>query len=104
MFVYWLEIRNNLGMKGKTYIFLLQIFIMAFVQKEYWECPFCHEGQIEVLIRPTVYSMKRSAVRGGRKVSFHRVREEIVVLSESCPVCGKSREEIEKKWREEGII
>jgi len=77
---------------------------MAFIQKEYWTCPFCGEGQIEVLIRPAVYSMKRSAVRGGRKVTFHRVREEIVILSEKCPVCGKSAKEIEKKWKEEGII
>ena len=77
---------------------------MPFLQKEYWTCPFCGEGQIEVLIRPTTYSVKRSAVRGGRKTSFHKVKEEVVILTEKCPVCGKSAEAIRKKWREEGIL
>ena len=77
---------------------------MSFLQREYWTCPFCNEGQIEVLIRPPAYSVKRSAVRGGRKTTFRKVREEIVILTEKCPVCGKSREAIRKKWKEEGIL
>jgi len=77
---------------------------MVFIQKETWECPFCGAESIEVMIRPSTYVAKRSAVRGGRKISYHKVREEIVILTENCPNCGKKREEIEKKWKEEQII
>ncbi|MEM5832428.1 MAG: hypothetical protein QXI09_01385 [Candidatus Aenigmatarchaeota archaeon] len=77
---------------------------MAFLQKEIWECPFCGEETIEVLRRPSTYVVKRSAVRGGRKTSYHKVKEEVIVLSETCPNCGKKKEEIERKWREEQII
>lgn len=78
---------------------------MAFVQKDYWPCPFCDKGIIEVLVRPSTLSAKRSrSAAAGSKTSWHRTREEIVILSEKCPNCGKSEEEIEKKWKEEGII
>ena len=77
---------------------------MPFLQKEVWECPFCEAETIEVLIRPATYVAKRSAVSGGRKTSYHKVNQEVVVLSESCSNCGKKKEEIEKKWREMGII
>jgi len=77
---------------------------MPFLQKEIWECPFCEAETIEVLIRPTTYVAKRSAVRGGRKTSYHKVKQEVVVLSEACPNCGKKKDEIEKKWREMGVL
>ena len=74
------------------------------LQRDYWSCPFCDKGIIEILIRPSVLSAKRAACRAGRSTSWHRTKEEIVILTKSCPNCGKSKEEIEKKWREEGII
>ncbi len=77
---------------------------MPFLQKEVWDCPFCEAEAIEVLIRPATYVAKRSAVRGGRKTSYHKVNQEIVVLTEICPSCGRKREEIERKWREMGVI
>jgi hypothetical protein len=77
---------------------------MAFLQKEVWECPFCEVETIEVVVRPTTYVAKRSAVRGGRKTSYHKVGQEVVVLSEACQNCGKKKEEVEKKWKEMGII
>jgi Zn finger protein HypA/HybF involved in hydrogenase expression len=77
---------------------------MAFLQKEMWECPFCESATIEVIIRPTTYVAKRSAVRGGRKTSYHKVNQEVIILTESCPNCGKKSYEIEKKWRDEKII
>lgn len=77
---------------------------MVFLQKEVWECPFCGTESIEVLVRPSTYVAKRSAIRGGRKTTYHKVREEVVVLTEACPNCGKKKEDIEKKWREEQII
>ena len=78
---------------------------MGFLQRDYWPCPFCDKGIIEVLIRPSTWSAKRSkGGKAGIKTTWSRTKEEVVVLTQKCPVCGKSREEIEKKWREEGII
>jgi len=77
---------------------------MVFLQREVWECPFCEAETIEVVVRPATYVAKRSAVRGGRKTSYHKVSQEVVVLSEACQNCGKKKEEVEKKWREMGII
>jgi len=74
------------------------------LQCDYWPCPFCDKGIIEVLIRPPVLSAKRTACRAGRSTSWHRMREEVVILSDKCPQCGKSKEEIEKKWRDDGFI
>jgi len=77
---------------------------MTFLQKETWECPFCETESIEVLIRPSTYVAKRSAVRGGRKTSYHKVKQEVVVLSETCSSCGRKKEEIEKKFREMSVL
>ena len=71
------------------------------LQQDYWPCPFCGKGIIEVLIRPSVLSAKRTACRAGKSTSLRRTKEEVVVLTEKCSNCGKSKEEIEKKWREE---
>jgi len=35
---------------------------------------------------------------------MRRTREEMVILSEKCSNCGKTREEIEKVWKKEGIL
>jgi len=64
---------------------------MPFLQKEVWECPFCEAETIEVLIRPATYVAKRSAVRGGRKTSYHKVNQEVVVLVNPAPNCGKKK-------------
>ena len=78
---------------------------MAFLQRAYWSCPFCDKGVIEVLVRPSTWSAKRSkGSKADVKITWSRTKEEVVVLTEECPICGKSREEIEKKWREDGII
>jgi hypothetical protein len=77
---------------------------MVFLQREVWECPFCEAETIEVVVRPATYVAKRSAVRGGRKTSYHKVRQDVVILSENCSNCGKKKEEIEKKFREMKII
>ena len=77
---------------------------MVFIQRDYWECPFCGQPTIEVLLRPAVFSAKRSASRSGRKITMRKTREEMVILSEKCSNCGKTREEIEKVWKKEGIL
>jgi hypothetical protein len=75
-----------------------------FLQRDYIECPFCKKEVIELLIKPSVLSAKRTACRAGRSTSWHRSKEEVIVLTSKCPSCGKSREEIEKKLREEGFL
>jgi hypothetical protein len=78
---------------------------MSFLQRAYWPCPFCDKGVIEVLIRPSIWSAKRSkGGKAGVKTTWSRSKEEVVVLTSECQACGKSKEEIEKKWREDGII
>ena len=78
---------------------------MGFIQRDYWACPFCYKGIIEVIVRPTTYTAKRSkGGKAGMKTTWSKSKGEVVVLTKKCPVCGKTREEIEKKWREEGIL
>ena len=75
------------------------------LQRDYWPCPFCDKGIIEVLVKPPTYYAKRSrSAAAGSKTTWYRSKQEVIVVSEKCPKCGKSKEEIEKKWREEGIL
>lgn len=75
------------------------------LQRDFWPCPFCDEGVIEVLVRPMTYSAKRSrSAAAGSKITWTRIKEEVVILTEKCPKCSKPREDIKKKWRKEGII
>ena len=75
-----------------------------FLQHEYLECPFCKKGTIQFLYKPSVYSAKRTSCRAGRSTKMSKSSEEVVITTEKCPECGKTAEEIEKKWREEGVI
>jgi len=92
-----MEIKNN----NNKYI--LEVFQM--LEKDYWYCPFCEKGTIEVLIRPSSYRFHRVITgKGGRGTIKRSVKEEIVILSERCNVCGKTREEIEKLLRKKHVI
>ena len=72
---------------------------MSFIQKEYWPCPFCDKGIIEVLVRPSVYTIKKSwSAAAGSKSKRVKSREEVIIITEKCPVCGKSAKEIKKEW------
>jgi len=51
-----------------------------------------------------MYSAKRTSCRAGRSTKMSKSSEEVVITTEKCPECGKTAEEIEKKWREEGVI
>ena len=75
-----------------------------FIERHYLECPFCKKGIIEFLYKPSVYSAKRTSCRAGKSTTLRKTSEEIVIITQKCPVCGKTAEEIEKKWREEGVI
>ena len=79
--------------------------VMPFIQRDYWPCPFCDKGIIEVIVRPPMLQARRSrSAAAGTKTKWYKSREEVVIVSKECPVCHKTREEIEKKWKEEGII
>jgi hypothetical protein len=72
---------------------------MSILQREGWVCPFCEKGIIEVLVKPSFYSIKKSwSAAAGSKSKRVRHREEIVILTEKCPVCGKSAKEIKQEW------
>jgi len=74
------------------------------LERDYWPCPFCGKGTIEVMIKPSVMSAHRTACRAGRGTSLRRTKSESFIVSDACTVCGKTDEEIEKKWGEEGLI
>jgi len=75
------------------------------LERDYWPCPFCDKGVIEILMRPTSYRFKKSTGgKGGRATVKRKVNQEIIIVSQSCPVCNKTNEEIEKKLREDGMI
>jgi hypothetical protein len=37
-------------------------------------------------------------------VTIRKTKSESFVVSDACPSCGKKDEEIERKWREDGLI
>ena len=75
-----------------------------FLQQEWLECPFCKKGIIKFLYKPGVYSARRTSCRAGKSTSMSKSSEEVIISTQKCPECGKTSEEIAKKWREEGVI
>lgn len=75
-----------------------------FLQYEYLECPFCKKGTIQFLYKPSVYSAKRTSCRAGKSTKMSKSSEQVIISTQKCPECGKTAEEIEKKWKEEGVI
>ena len=77
---------------------------MAGLDRDWWPCPFCDKGNIEVMIKSSVFSAKRTSCRAGRGTTMRKTKSQSFVVSDKCPVCGKTDEEIEKKWREDGLF
>jgi len=63
-------------------------------------CPFCEQEVLEVLWWPghTAASTSRSAV--AKSTKWHKKPEGHVLLSDKCPNCGKTKEEIERGWKD----
>ena len=58
-------------------------------------CPFCKEGQIKCFYWPRRLIVKYSKANS-RKVPVKFVKEEeYKIISEKCPVCGKTKEELD---------
>jgi hypothetical protein len=67
-------------------------------QKIFYPCPLCDQETLEVLWRPGHKEGKRSqSVADGSKITFRREQEGLVLLSEKCSKCGKTKKEIEEK-------
>lgn len=73
------------------------------LNKDYWLCPFCDKGTIEVLIRPSSYRHQRTYGAGKGSI-FKRVSQDVTILTEQCSNCSKNSEEIEKEFRRKNII
>jgi uncharacterized Zn finger protein len=74
-----------------------------FLNHHYLECPFCKKGTIELIERPSSYKHQRTYGAGSKSI-MERVSAQFLVTTQKCPECGKSNEEITKKWKEEGVI
>ena len=59
------------------------------------ECPFCNKGKIETVHFPST-AKSRKGPYGGARQAYVRVAETTIIITEKCPVCGKSNREIEK--------
>jgi DNA-directed RNA polymerase subunit RPC12/RpoP len=68
-------------------------------QKLIYPCPFCGKETLEVLWWPSHKAAKRSSsAAAGSKITWRRMPEGFVLLSEKCSNCGKTAKEIEKEW------
>lgn len=74
------------------------------LQRDYWQCPFCEKGMIEILLRPATFSFKKVKSGKGKATISRKIKEEIMILTAQCSVCGKTADEIRRKWKEQGVI
>ena len=76
---------------------------MAFMQTQIWDCPFCGKnvltcGYIAQTLRPY------KTTWGGSKPGYKRSKEQLIIQYNECPNCKKSADDIQKKWKEMGIL
>ena len=72
---------------------------MAYVVEEI-PCPICGKGKINVRYTPRMLVTRYSHAASNRKAMNYRTHEKLTVVS-GCSECGKTREEIEKAYRQE---
>lgn len=71
---------------------------MAFQQGSILKCPFCDKGDVKATIYPrTLHRVKTSW--GGSKPGI-RINEERVIVQTDCPSCAKSKDEIQRAFKE----
>jgi hypothetical protein len=72
-------------------------------QYEILKCPFCDKGDISCLYFKGQYSMKKTmAAHTSKNVPVKN--SDVWIIQSGCQICGKSKEDVEKKLREIGII
>lgn len=64
------------------------------------KCPFCKKGEIEAIYFPSVLRSRKGSW-GGYKPKFERSADSIIITSDKCPNCRKTRKEIQKKIKGE---
>ncbi len=62
-------------------------------------CPFCNEGKIKSLYTPIIKVTKFSRAASNKKATNYFKPEKYVILS-GCPICHKTKKEIEKRLKE----
>lgn len=67
------------------------------------ECPFCEKGKIVCLHFPSTTKIRRVSGSFGRGYHYSKSKDVWIVMS-GCPICGKSKEEIERELKRQGII
>lgn len=68
------------------------------------KCPFCQTGDIITSYVPKTLVTKTARAASNRKVIKYFKDEKYVVLSETCPSCGKSKKEISEKLSGESSV
>jgi len=63
------------------------------------KCPFCNDGNIEVLFVPVTKKLEKGPW-GGSKPAVRSTTEKTEVITEKCPNCDKSKKEIQKALKE----
>ena len=64
------------------------------------ECPICKKGIIKVMHRPEVFTTQTIRVGSNKKTIPKLTPEKNEILSERCPVCDKTKKEIQKRLKE----
>jgi DNA-directed RNA polymerase subunit RPC12/RpoP len=78
---------------------------MSLLNGDYFTRTFCDKCMIEVLIKPSVLTAKRTHSSAAEsKTRWKRSKEEVTILTQKCINCNKTSEEIENEWRKEVII
>lgn len=64
------------------------------------KCPFCKEGDIEIIHNPDTYTTQTIRVGSNRKTIPKLMKGIDTVLSKECPNCHEKKSKIEKALKE----
>jgi predicted RNA-binding Zn-ribbon protein involved in translation (DUF1610 family) len=76
------------------------------MMKEYevWDCPFCGAETISILHFPKSVSVKQSRTASLPGSTNTRVSPDLYVIRGGCSKCGKAAEDVERKFKSEGML
>jgi hypothetical protein len=67
-------------------------------------CPFCDKGKIQCWYIPSTTSFRSRSTATFGKTTKRIKSPDIWMIKSGCPSCGKSAEEVEKEFKNRGII
>lgn len=71
---------------------------------EMWDCPFCGKKSVlKIMNLPKTFRQYKTTW-GGSRPGIKVTQPQFIIQFNECPNCKKTVEEIEKKWKEEGLI